>query len=133
MEALTPIVGNVFGSQVYNACISFYPGIPYFIYVLFELYPLCSVVYVLASIACLLTRRCLRGISEGDAAPSPLVSDGRQGYKGKKCIPKSEPSSSTTLLTLDVLRAHSTPNLASTFLLPYTVVVALILAVTRWR
>ncbi|CAN8004013.1 unnamed protein product, partial [Ixodes hexagonus] len=45
MEALTPIVGSVFGSQVYNACISFYPGLPYFIYVLFELYPLCSVAY----------------------------------------------------------------------------------------
>ncbi|KAG0433267.1 hypothetical protein HPB47_020042 [Ixodes persulcatus] len=45
MEALTPIVGYVFGSQVYNACISFYPGLPYFIYVLFELYPLFSVVY----------------------------------------------------------------------------------------
>ncbi|CAN8027747.1 unnamed protein product [Ixodes persulcatus] len=44
MEALTPIVGYVFGSQVYNACISFYPGLPYFIYVLFELYPLFSVV-----------------------------------------------------------------------------------------
>ncbi|XP_040064615.2 uncharacterized protein LOC8051037 isoform X2 [Ixodes scapularis] len=45
MEALTPIVGYVFGSQVYNACISFYPGLPYFIYVLFELYPFFSVVY----------------------------------------------------------------------------------------
>ncbi|EEC10712.1 hypothetical protein IscW_ISCW007852 [Ixodes scapularis] len=44
MEALTPIVGYVFGSQVYNACISFYPGLPYFIYVLFELYPFFSVV-----------------------------------------------------------------------------------------
>ncbi|XP_077499184.1 proton-coupled folate transporter-like isoform X2 [Amblyomma americanum] len=45
VEALTPIVASVFGSQVYNACISFYPGLPYFVYVLFEIYPLASVVY----------------------------------------------------------------------------------------
>ncbi|KAL3219648.1 hypothetical protein MRX96_050496, partial [Rhipicephalus microplus] len=44
VEALTPIVASVFGSQVYNACISFYPGLPYFVYVLFEIYPLASVV-----------------------------------------------------------------------------------------
>ncbi|XP_064479481.1 probable peptidoglycan muropeptide transporter SLC46 [Ornithodoros turicata] len=45
VEALTPIVGYVFGSQVYNASINFYPGMPYVIYVIFELYPLGSVLY----------------------------------------------------------------------------------------
>lgn len=45
VEALTPIVASVFGSQMYNACLSFYPGLPYFVYMLFELYPLVSIVY----------------------------------------------------------------------------------------
>lgn len=45
VEALTPIVACVFGSQIYNACLSFYPGLPYFVYVLFQLYPLASIVY----------------------------------------------------------------------------------------
>lgn len=45
VEALTPIAASVFGSQMYNACLSFYPGLPYFVYMLFEFYPLVSIVY----------------------------------------------------------------------------------------